>query len=320
MKNWEKVKHIKGKDFLFAVEDSHKESDYLKYEQIRNRIWGEPLDNLASVRNMKSENYFVNGSSLFIGVFVRSTSGEFIRDKKHLVGFSYGYTGVKDVELGFKSLDNLSFYSQFTGVIPEYHKYGLGILIKEYQKELIRDLLGIKVITCTYDPLTGINAYRNIHYFKMELIRYRESCYGDFEGNLNRADIPSDRFFIAWDLEKPPTPPQYDIQDLLISGQIVLEAEAVNIQGRSTPVVLEKVKKIDLDLRDDILLVEIPVDFYTMLRETNGQDEAIRKIPYEWRIRSREAFLALLDKGYKLRDFRVVEYADRKRDFYVFSR
>lgn len=320
MKNWDKVKHIKGKDFLFAVENSHKESDYLKYEQIRNQIWGEPLDNLASIRNMKSENYFVNGCCLFIGVFVRSTSGEFVRDKKHLVGFSYGYTGVKDVELGFKSLDNLSFYSQFTGVIPEYHKYGLGILIKEYQKELVRDLFGINVITCTYDPLTGINAYRNIHYFKMELVEYRESCYGDFEGNLNRADIPSDRFFIAWNLEKPPTPPQYDIQDLLISGQVALEAEAVDIQGSNRRVVLEKVKKIDLDLRDDILLVEIPVDFYVMLKETNVQDETIRKVPYEWRIRSREAFLALLKKGYKLRDFRVINYADRKRDFYVFSR
>jgi predicted GNAT superfamily acetyltransferase len=320
MKNWEKIKNIKGKDFLFAVEDSFKETDYLKYEELRNQIWGEPLDNLASVRNMKSENYFVNGSCLFIGVFVRSTSGEFVRDKNHLVGFSYGYTGVKDVKLGFKSLNNLSFYSQFTGVISEYHKYGLGILIKEFQKELVRDLFGIKVITCTYDPLTGINAYRNIHYFKMELIQYRESCYGDFEGNLNRADIPSDRFFIAWNLDKPPARLQYDIQDLLVSGQIALEAEAVDIQGSSHPVVLEKVKKIDLDLREDILLVEIPVDFYLMLRETNVQDETIRKIPYDWRIRSREVFLALLDKGYKLRDFRVVEYADRKRDFYVFSR
>jgi len=320
MKNWDEIKTIKGKDFLFAVEDSYKEADYLKYEEIRNQIWGEPLDNLASVRNMKSENYFVNGSSLFIGVFVKSDSGEFVRDRKHLIGFSYGYVSVKDANLGFKSLDNLSFYSQFTGVIPEFHKYGLGIQIKNFQKKLVRELFGIKIITCTYDPLTGVNAYRNIHYFKMELINYRESCYGDFEGNLNRADIPSDRFYIAWYLDEQPTRLQYDIQDLLVAGQIALEAEGVEIQGRDNRVVLEKIKKLDLDLRGDILLVEIPVDFYRMIRETNVQEESIRKIPYEWRIQSRQAFLTLLDKGYKLRDFRIVEYSDRKRDFYVFSR
>jgi predicted GNAT superfamily acetyltransferase len=320
MNKWNEIKRIKGRDFLFAVEDSYVETDYLKYEEIRNQIWGEPRDNLASIRNMKSENYFVNGSCLFIGVFVKSESGDFVRDKKHLIGFSFGYAGVKDVDLGFKSPDNLSFYSQFTGVIPGFQKYGLGILIKEFQKKLVRELLGIKIITCTYDPLTGVNAYRNIHHFNMELIEYRESCYGDFEGYLNRSDIPSDRFHVAWHFDEPPARLQYDIQDLLVAGQIVLEAELMEIAGRYNRVVLENIKKVDLDLKEDILLVEIPVDFYTMLRETSVQDEVVRNIPYDWRLQSRQAFLTLLDKGYKLRDFRVVEYADHKRDFYVFSR
>jgi predicted GNAT superfamily acetyltransferase len=53
-----------------------------------------------------------------------------------------------------------------------------------------------------------------------------------------------------------------------------------------------------------------------MLRETEVADPAIRRIPIEWRMRTRTAFQSLLAKGYKVIDFQKVD-GPRARNFYV---
>ena len=52
MQKLEKVHEIKGRKFLFKVETSNNHRDYLKYEEMRNEIWGDPLDDLAGTRNL----------------------------------------------------------------------------------------------------------------------------------------------------------------------------------------------------------------------------------------------------------------------------
>ena len=121
---------------------------------------------------MKCENFFHDGSCLFIGVYAADEFGNFKRDKEHLVGFSYGYVGVNNKEIAFKALDNIQFYSQYTGVRKDFQHAGLGILIKEFQRETLMEIFGIYTITCTFDPLTGVNAYRNIHHFGMDIVKY----------------------------------------------------------------------------------------------------------------------------------------------------
>ncbi|MCP2605256.1 hypothetical protein NLC29_03785, partial [Candidatus Aminicenantes bacterium AH-873-B07] len=225
MRNLEKIVKIKGKKFLLKVEISDKHEDYLKYEELRNEIWDYPEDNLPGSRNMMCENFFHEGSSLFIAVYKEDEKGDFSKqDSSHLVGFSYGFVGVKDKKIGFRDLENLWFYSQYTGVKENYQHYGLGILIKEFQKEKLIDLFGIYLVTCTYDPLTGVNAYRNIHYFGMEVLEYRVAAYGEFGGRLNREDVPCDRFFMLWDLRKKVERPDYDLDFLIKNNFIVLSA------------------------------------------------------------------------------------------------
>ena len=85
------------------------------------------------------------------------------------------------------------------GVRQDFQLYGLGILIKQFQKEKLMEILGIYTVTNTFDPLTGINAYRNIHHFGMDVVEYRDAFYEDFFGLLNRVDIPCDRFLIFWE-------------------------------------------------------------------------------------------------------------------------
>lgn len=320
MKGLKKIQEIKGKRFLFKVETSTKASDYYKYEDIRYGIWGDPNDSLPGVRNMVCENFFHTGSSLFIAVYAEDQEGRLREEKDHLIGFSYGFVGVKDKEIAFRESDNLLYYSQYVGVRMDFQSYGLGILIKEFQKEKLMEIFGIYKATSTYDPLTGINAYRNIHHFGMDVVEYREACYGDFAGNLNRADVPCDRFFVVWDLKKEAGRPEYDLEFLIESGKLAVSSDIVEVKGHSGRVKLEIVKEVNLDLDSEFLLVEIPYDFYLMLRETNVPQSEIRNIPVDWRMKTRKAFQTLLEGRYKIIDFRYLEKDNRKRDFYVLKR
>jgi|Deesub1362B_J571_1020462.scaffolds.fasta_scaffold00779_5 predicted GNAT superfamily acetyltransferase len=321
MRNLEKIVKIKGKKFLLKVEISDKHEDYLKYEELRNEIWDYPEDNLPGSRNMMCENFFHEGSSLFIAVYKEDEKGDFSKqDSSHLVGFSYGFVGVKDKKIGFRDLENLWFYSQYTGVKENYQHYGLGILIKEFQKEKLIDLFGIYLVTCTYDPLTGVNAYRNIHYFGMEVLEYRVAAYGEFGGRLNREDVPCDRFFMLWDLRKKVERPDYDLDFLIKNNFIVLSANYSRVKGKSGEIELEIAGDVNLDIENEFLLIEIPYDFYQMLRETDIEDKNIRKIPLDWRLKTRQVFLNLFKRGYKIIDFRKVEINERIKDFYVLKK
>lgn len=320
MKKLETMIEIKGKKFLFKVDKSHHHSDYAKYEKLRNEIWDEPDDNLSGTRNMMCENFFHDGSSLFISVYVENERGRFIEDKEHFVGFSYGFVGVKNKDIAFRSAENLQFYSQYTGVKENFYKYGLGVLIKEFQKKILVEEFGIYASTCTYDPLTGVNAYRNIHLFGMEVIEYREAHYWDFGGKLNRLDVPCDRMVLSWDLKKEGQKLEYDLKLLIDSNHLVNSSEMTEIAGKNGSVMLEIAAKPNVELDHKYLLVEIPFDFYIMLQETDVDDTKIRKIPLDWRLTTREAFQILFKRGYRIIDFRYFEMEDRKRDFYVLKK
>jgi predicted GNAT superfamily acetyltransferase len=310
---------IGGKKFLLQVETSNDAADYMKYEEIRDEIWKDPLDNFASPRNMAAENYFSEGSSLFIAAYVEDRDGHLAKDTASFVGFSYGFVGIKDKDLGFRNSENFIFYSQYTGVKEGYQKGGLGIKIKEFQRKILTEVFGVFTVICTFDPLTGINAYRNIHHFQMDIVKYHENCYTDFTGKLNRIDVPLDRFLVSWDLKKEPRRSQVDIEELLNSGMSVIQTGVENVSGKTGPLQLDVVTGVDLSLDEDLLLVEIPFDFYTMIQETDVTDNRVREIPVVWRYKTREVFQDLFRRGYSILDFQYIQKEGRKRDFYVLS-
>jgi predicted GNAT superfamily acetyltransferase len=320
LKNMDTIHVLKGKRYLFAAELSHDKDDYQKYEDLRQEIWKEPTDQLAGVRNMLCESYFDRGSSLFTGVFVEDEKGTFLKDGDHLVGFSYGFVGVRDKETGFRSVENFLFYSQYLGVKKGFQDLGLGVLIKEFQKKVVHEVIGVNTITCTYDPLVGVNAYRNIHRFGMEVVEYRVAYYQDFGGELNRVDVPSDRLFVSWDLTGDIRRSPYDLCELIDSDHLVIHSEISEVRGRSGPVRLEIVTDIRLDWDRDYALVEIPFDFYRMLKETEVPDQDVRKIPLDWRLATREVFQKLFERKYLVVDFRIYQDKDSKRDFYIFKK
>lgn len=314
----------RGKWFLLAVETSDRASDYAKYEALRETIWGDPNDSFASVWIMAEKNYFNYGSSLYIGVFKQDEKGNFPRDKEHIVGFTYGYTGVNDQAAAFNQPENMFFYSLYAGIHPGYQNYNLGIKLKNFQRETVMGILGINIITCTYDPLTAVNAYRNIHKLGMNVISYQDAHYKGFFGKLNRADVPCDRFLVSWDLNKESLRSEYVLKSQIAAGKTIIESDVEEVEGKNGPIVLPVPLRKSLNIKKDsvlgnYILLEIPYDFYTMLRETDVSSGKVRDIPLRWRMETRKAFHRLFAAGYKIVDFHSIKMKERLRDFYVLA-
>ena len=303
MKALEKTVTVRDRRFLLRVETSHDSRDYAKYEALREEIWGFADDHMSSERNMMCENVFHEGGSLFIGAFAEAGEpGRFETDGAHLVGFCYGFVGVLDKSIGFREVSNLRFYAQYAGVRKAFQSYGLGLLLKEYQREMVLDLLGVSTIICTYDPLTGVNANRNIHHFGMDVLEYRVATYGEYGGLLNRTDVPTDRFLMSWDLRRSGPRPAYDLRAALAAPPPV-RAALRTVAGTSGAVELEVVDATDPEAPGDVLLVRIPLDLYRMLQETEVADPAVRRIPVDWRMATREVFQRLFARGFRVVDF-----------------
>jgi predicted GNAT superfamily acetyltransferase len=318
MRPLEKTIAIRDRRFLLRVETSNTSADYRKYEDLREEIWGYPDDHMSSTRNMMCENVFHEGGSLFIGAFAESDGGGFEVDGKHLVGFCYGFVGVRDKAIGFRDPGNLRFYAQYAGVRKAYQSYGLGILLKDYQREMVLGLLGVSTIICTYDPLTGVNARRNVHHFGMDVLEYRVATYGEYGGLLNRPDVPTDRFLMSWDLERTGERRGYDLRAALAAPPTI-RAGLRRVAGKSAEIELEVVEGTDTGDGSGVRLVRIPLDFYRMLQETDVADAGVRRIPVDWRMATREVFQDLF-----ARDFRVVDFlkaaAGEPANHYVLAR
>jgi predicted GNAT superfamily acetyltransferase len=306
----ERTVTVRDRRFLLRVEASHDPADYRKYDELREDIWGFPDDHLSSARNMMCENVFHEGGSLFLGVF-EPAGGD-------LVGFCYGFVGVRDKAVGFRDVRNLRFYAQYTGVRKSVQSYGLGVRLKEFQRDVVRGLLGVSTIICTFDPLTGVNAERNIHHFGMDVLEYRPATYGEYGGHLNRLDVPTDRFLMSWDLDKAWRPPDYDLDAALASIRPIRVLPR-RIVGKSGPVDLESVEGTDPGASGEVLLVPIPLDFYKMLHETDVEDDEVRNIPVRWRMAAREVLQGLFARGYRVIDFRKA-LPGLAGNFYVLAR
>lgn len=316
MKNQEKIITLKGKNFLLRVETSAEAADYEKYETMRNEIWGFPEDYLPGPRNLMCENFLHDGSALFIAAFGESPDGRLSPDPAQFVGFSYGFVGLKNKNGGFGDPDNLQFYSQYTGVKEAVREYGLGVALKEFQRESVLGLFGIDTITCTYDPLTGVNAWRNVHHFRMDVLEYRVSTYGEYGGLLNRLDVPSDRFFMSWDLRRSPGRGADAHAYEITSDRLIVGAEETETNIGSGRWAYERVLPARLGIEGDPLFVRIPRDFYSMLRETDVETSAVRQIPIDWRMETRRAFQTFFERGYRVVDFFTTR-DDHRRNFYV---
>jgi len=195
--------------------------------------------------------------------------GAFAPDRR-LVGFCFAFLGRRDGQL--------RLCSHQLGVIPELRGGGIGIALKEAQRDdALR--LGYELVTWTFDPLEARNAYINLHRLGCIARLYDRNHYGAMEDELNRG-LPSDRFEVEWWLRRPKaTPTTHDPVVILEVGR---HGEPRRVGTNVSP--------------GRTALIWIPADIQVVKRQS-------LELALAWRMESRAAFEAALAAGLVAVDF-----------------
>ncbi len=200
------------------------------------------------------------------------------------VGFSYSVFALTE--------DNrLKLASHQTGVLPVYQNSGLGYHLKLAQREAAL-ACHLDLITWTFDPLQGRNAYLNLHKLGAVCNTYLRHLYGDMPDALNRG-LPSDRFQVEWwitseHVEQRLTYPQAEPALQASQWPIVNSTSLKN--GFLTP-------PDTFGLPDTSLcLVEVPPDLPSL--KARAPDLALA-----WRLHTRKVFERCFANNYTAVDF-----------------
>jgi predicted GNAT superfamily acetyltransferase len=235
---------------------SHEE--YAACERMSRDVWGVAERNIVPRELLLTMQ--LNGGLVH---------GAFLPDGR-LVGFCFAFAGLRQ--------GRLRLCSHQLGVLPAFRGTGIGIALKQAQKQdALR--LGYELISWTFDPLESRNAYINLNRLGCTARLYDRDHYGAMEDELNR-DLPSDRFEAEWWLRKSKP---------AAAGSGIPVLLAVGSDG--TP------ESRDLALTDaTAVLIQVPADFQAVKRR--DPEQALR-----WRLQSRMAFEAALSAGLVAVDF-----------------
>ena len=180
-------------------------------------------------------------------------------------------------------------HSHRLGVHPACRRQQLGERLKLFQREWCLER-GVTRVRWTFDPLLLINAHLNIRRLGATAGTYLPNYYGEMSG-IN-AGVPSDRLEAEWELDSP----QVMAHLAGRAGEAWPEGEALHPLTGELP-----------SRPPDALAVDVPADYYRLLREDQPQALA-------WRHRTGPLFEALLSGGYALAD------VDLARRQYLFRR
>jgi predicted GNAT superfamily acetyltransferase len=204
-----------------------------------------------------------------------------------LVGFVYGYLGM--------SGSKLYHFSQRMGVLPHYQGQGIGMKLKLAQREqMLRQ--GIDLIVWTYDPLLGKNATLNIEKLGGFVRHYARDIYGAVNNPL-QVGLSTDRFLLEWELMSD------RVRERIRSPKPRPNAEAW-INENKYPFInyaswegnLPRPMALDLELKENILLVQIPPNLDTIKKVDLG-------IARGWRESTRDIFETYFNRGYVVTGF-----------------
>jgi len=201
-----------------------------------------------------------------------------------LLGFVFGLTGV---ERG-----RIVHWSDMLAVRPEARNLGLGRRLKDYQRNVVRELGG-EVIYWTYDPLIARNAHLNFNRLGARLAEYVENMYGITDSVLH-GSIPTDRVVVAWSTR----------DDEIDARLNEVERTLASSDCREGPVVTSEWIEATAGAAILPYCVRIPVPSDGEVLLTRSQDEARL-----WRVRVREAFEWCLGAGYSVCAFDISENA-----------
>jgi predicted GNAT superfamily acetyltransferase len=276
-----KAAHVFQVDDEITIRRAKSIAEYRACQDVQRGAWGISDESyVVPVATMVGANLH---GGLVLGAFLPGGDA---------VAMSFAFLG--------RIADRLCLYSQLTGVLPAYQSRGLGYRIKLLQREFARSE-GIERIAWAFDPLQAGNAYFNLVRLGASAGYYVENMYGPRTDALN-AGVPTDRLIVEWNIQDAAKLVTIDtISDL----PRLVERE----QGGNEPVAISDA----LSLRPLRLLLEIPVDFALLRRDTPAMAE-------QWRALVAQAFQAAFAAGYRAVHFVRDDSLGQHRGFYVLER
>jgi chorismate synthase len=173
-------------------------------------------------------------------------------------------------------------WSDMLGVHPDARGRGIGLALKQYQRERLLEA-GVNLVQWTFDPLEARNAHINFARLGATAREYIRDCYGASTSPLHR-DIGTDRLVAEWKLDSDRVRRRMEGEDDA-GATAVEDAPLINPEG----------EPLRLDLVAPRLWLRIPPDIQA-LKERDAV--AARR----WREHTRAALEAYLARGYEVRD------------------
>jgi predicted GNAT superfamily acetyltransferase len=267
-------------------------ADYKSCEDIQREVWNvEDIDIVPSAMLVAVDHY----GGITLGAY--NSLGE-------MIGF------VSSI-LAMERDGQLLQHSHMLAVRLAYRNFDVGYKLKLWQrKEALKRK--IRLVTWTFDPMQPMNAYFNLAKLGAWSNVYEENFYGESTSVLHRG-LPTDRFFVRWELEAPPVlarlesgPPRRDLRKLLKQYTIINHLEDLTPGiTRSSPV--------KLTCMADRLLFEVPYNLPEIKHRNLG-------IALEWQGKMRQVFRNYFKKGYAATDFWAAEEEGHLRAFYLIEK
>jgi predicted GNAT superfamily acetyltransferase len=254
-------------------------ADYHACRDAQRRAWG-----------ISDESYVVPiatmvGAQLHGGLVL----GAFLPSGE-AVGVSFAFLG--------RIEGRLCLYSQLTGIVPGQQSRGLGLRLKQAQREqALAD--GIDLIAWAFDPLQAGNAHFNLTKLGATAGRYIDNMYGLRTDALN-AGVPTDRLIAEWELAAPSPAP-------LALGEVLRLPKLVETAARSDG--HRTVMTVHAPEAPRVLL-EIP-DHIADLR-TRDASAAER-----WRQAVRDGLTSAFSRGYRAVAFVRDQSDGERRGYYL---
>ena len=237
-------------------------------EELQRAVWSMPDLEVVPLHQLRAA---VSAGGVLLGAF---------DERGTLVGFCYGFIGLRD--------GDLLFYSHMAGVRPGLQDRDIGFLLKRAQRQAALDR-GLDRMVWTFDPLQSLNASFNLRKLGVTASRYYVDYYGEMPDAINRG-VPSDRLEVDWWLRDP-------------AVEARLTGDASPRSWPDAPAALVGIRRGDTlapdiapDLDQPVVRVEVPTTFGDI--KTRAPELAL-----SWRMASREVFQHYFAIGYQAVDF-----------------
>ena len=255
------------------IRELHQMSDLLATVELQQAVWRMQAYECASPYTL---NAAIHAGGSVIGAELEG----------RLVGFCFAFAA--------KRGDALWLWSHMTGVHPDFQGRGIGLRLKQAQREWGLKQ-GYRVIAWTFDPMQSGNANFNFNRLGVRAHKYYADHYGSMQDSIN-AGLASDRLEAVWHLDAPPVinmtvmrPDDVKLVYVDDGGRLVRAQPPTDAQKRCW--------------------IEVPLRL-AALKQTHIERAKI------WQLYLREAMTDLLAKGYYVSHF----VRQERRGWYVLRR